>query len=70
MSESTLWGLVALAGMAVVALGNYLRARRTDNMACLGHLFVKAEEMTWPERILNRGGIAMFFVGVALSIAL
>mgnify|MGYP006277475067 CR=1 FL=1 len=65
----TMWGVLALVGLGIVVIGNVLRARRTDNMGCLGHLFIQAQEMTMLERILNRGGIALFFAGVILSIA-
>ncbi|MDZ7780792.1 MAG: hypothetical protein U5R14_12790 [Gemmatimonadota bacterium] len=61
------WGVIALVGLGVVAVANALRARRTGNASCLGHLFVPAKEMTLPERILNRGGIAVFAVSIVLS---
>lgn len=64
----TAWGFLALAGLGLVFIGNVLRARRTDNVGCLGHLFVAAENMTVPEQILNRGGIALFVAGVVLSV--
>lgn len=61
------WGVVALAGLVVVVIANALRARRTGNASCLGHLFVPAKEMTLPERLLNRGGIAIFAISIVLS---
>lgn len=67
--SASMWGLVALAGLALVAAGNWLRFRRTDNRGCLGHLFVAAGDLTRPEWALNRGGVAAFVMGVMLSVA-
>lgn len=61
-------GFLALAGLAIVVIGNALRARRTGSIGCLGHLFVPAREMTAAERVLNRGGIALFVVGVVTGL--
>ena len=69
MSGST-WGLVALAGLALVVLGNLLRFRRTSDRGCLGHLFVAGEDLNPAEWTLNRAGIAAFLVGVVLAVAL
>ena len=66
MTGST-WALLALVGIGLVVIGNVLRARRTDNMGCLGHFFVQAQEMTPIERVLNRTGIAVFFVCIIAS---
>ena len=66
----TVWGLIALGGIGLVALGNYLRFRRTSDRGCLGHFFVAAEDLTTREQLLNRVGIAVFFAGIILTIAL
>lgn len=66
----TMWGFVGLGGIGLVALGNYLRFRRTSDRGCLGHFFVAAEDLTTTEQVLNRTGIAIFFTGVVLAIAL
>lgn len=36
----TLWSFTPLAGLAIAFLANVLRARRTEDMSCLGHVFV------------------------------
>lgn len=62
--SGTVWGLIALGGIAVVAAGNLLRARRTGDRGCIGHFFVAASEMSAVELILNRTGILVFGAGV------
>lgn len=62
------WALFALGGLGVVVAGNALRARRTGDRRCLGHMFVSATELTVVERILNRAGIVAFVVGIALAL--
>lgn len=62
------WGLVALAGLAVVVVGNLLRFRRTGDRGCLGHVFVSREQLNATEWALNRAGIVVFALGVALAI--
>ena len=62
------WGLVALAGLAVVVAGNLLRFRRTGDRGCLGHVFVSGEQLNTAEWILNRTGIVAFATGVVLAI--
>lgn len=61
-------GVLALVGLLLVVAGNALRARRTGSIGCLGHLFLRAEEITVAERILNRGGIGLFAVGAMAGI--
>lgn len=65
---NTMWGLVALGGIGLVAIGNYLRFRRTSDRGCLGHFFVAADELTMSEQVLNRSGIAIFATGVVVAI--
>lgn len=64
----TMWGLVALGGIALVFAGNLLRYRRTGDRGCLGHFFVASEELAVPEQVLNRLGIVVFAVGVVAGI--
>lgn len=64
----TQWGLVALAGLAVVAIANALRARRTGRAGCLGQVFVAAHQLTRPELVLNRTGLVAFVAGVVLAL--
>lgn len=66
----TMWAFVALGGIGLVALGNYLRFRRTSDRGCLGHFFVAAENLTTTEHVLNRTGIAAFFTGIVLTVIL
>ncbi len=65
----TLWTFTPLAGLAIAFLANVLRARRTEDMSCLGHVFVSADQMTTVELVLNRTGIVMFVVGVVVALA-
>lgn len=62
------WGFAALLGIGIVFLGNVLRARRTKDAGCLGHLFVSAADMTLTEQVLNRSGIALFAIGIILAL--
>lgn len=62
------WALFALGGLGLVVAGNALRARRTGDLRCLGHMFVSASDLTVPERILNRAGIVAFVAGIALAL--
>lgn len=64
------WGFLALGGLLVAVAGNALRALRTGNAGCLGHLFVRAQEMTGAERVLNRSGVALFLLGAVFAVAL
>lgn len=64
----TAWGLVALAGLALVAVANLLRFRRTGDRGCLGHVLVPSDQLAAPELVLNRLGIAAFVGGVVLSL--
>ncbi len=63
-------GLLALVGLGIAVIANALRARRTGDISCLGHLFVSAEEMTTIELVLNRIGIVVFSVGVVVGLAM
>jgi hypothetical protein len=63
------WTLAPLAGLALVVMANLLRFRRTEDRGCLGHLFIAAESLTRPEWALNRAGIAVFALGVVVSLA-
>lgn len=65
----TLWSLTPLAGLALAFLANVLRARRTEDMSCLGHVFVSADRMTTVELVLNRAGIVVFVVGLVVALA-
>ncbi len=65
----TLWSFTPLAGLAIAFLANVLRARRTKDMSCLGHVFVSADQMTTVELVLNRTGIVVFVVGVVVALA-
>ncbi len=65
----TLWSFTPLAGLALAFLANVLRARRTEDMSCLGHVFVSADQMTTVELILNRAGIVVFAVGLVVALA-
>lgn len=65
-----MWGLIALGAIGVIVLANALRARRTGSLTCLGHFFVTAQELTPVERVLNRGGIALFVGSVLASFIL
>lgn len=67
--SNTAWGFIALGGLAIVFAGNLLRARRTDDMSCLGHVFVSSDEMTTAELMLNRSGTIVFILAVALALA-
>ncbi|MFB6285354.1 MAG: hypothetical protein ABEK03_02085 [Candidatus Bipolaricaulia bacterium] len=54
-----------IVGFGMIVASNALRARRTNQVACLGELYwVQAREMTIAERILNRVGIALFVIGM------
>ncbi len=64
-----LWSFAPLAGLAIAFLANVLRARRTEDMSCLGHVFVSADQMTTVELVLNRTGIVVFVVGVVVALA-
>ena len=64
----TMWAMLAFVGLGIVVVANALRARRTENLNCLGHFFVSADDMTTVEHILNRSGIVIFVVGVVVSI--
>lgn len=66
----TIMAFAALGGIGLVALGNLSRYRRTGNKGCLGHFFVDAEELETHEWLLNRTGIAVFALGIALAVAL
>ena len=66
----TVWALLGGLGLVLVILGNALRARRTKNVKCLGHLFVSTSKMTTPELLLNRSGIVLFVVGIGISLIL
>ena len=57
-------------GLLLVVGGNALRAKRKSDPSCLGHVLVSADEMTIPEAVLHRSGVAVFVVGVALNIFL
>lgn len=65
----TMWALAALGGIALVAVANLLRFRRTEDRGCLGHFFVSAEDLTRAEWALNRFGIGVFVASVVLSLA-
>ena len=60
----TYWSFMPLLGLALAFLSNVLRALRTQDPGCLGHVLVSSEEMTVVELALNRIGIAVFAVGV------
>lgn len=64
----TLWALLALAGIGLVYVANKLRMKRTDGCGCSGHFFVAASEMTTAEWLMNRSGIAVFGVGIIVSV--
>lgn len=66
---NTAWCFIALGGLAIVFVGNISRARRTDDMSCLGHVFVASDEMTTVELILNRAGAIVFALAVVLALA-
>lgn len=66
--NGSMWGIVALAGLALVAAGNLLRFRRTNDRGCLGHLFVARDHLEPTEWSLNRAGIATFAVGVVAAV--
>ena len=66
----TTWGLIALGGIGIVAIGNILRARRTDDRGCMGEFFVSADRMTVVEHAMNRAGIATFVTGILLAVVL
>ena len=66
----TIWGLIALGGIGIVALANMLRARRTDDRGCRGEFFVPVDRMTGVEHVMNRAGIATFVTSALLAIAL
>lgn len=64
----TLWSFTPLAGLAIAFLANVLRARRTEDMSCLGHVFVSADQLTTVELVLNRTGIVVFAVGLVVAL--
>lgn len=64
----TLWSFTPLAGLALAFVANVLRARRTRNMSCLGHVFVSADQMTTAELVLNRTGVVVFLAGVIVAL--
>lgn len=65
---NTLWSFTPLVGLAIAFLANVLRARRTGDMSCLGHVLVSADQMTTAELVLNRTGIVLFVVGLVMAL--
>lgn len=65
----TFWTFTPLIGLAIAFLGNALRARRTQNPGCLGHVFVASDELTTAELVLNRSGIVVFAIGLIVALA-